>query len=378
MKQTGFARYEKLTRDVSPNELATLLKVSSALASTLDLAEVLRIAIESVAGLLGLDTGAVYTLEGETLRLGATIPPLPPQFPDELRLACLADHPHILEAVTKKSPVFLEDSRLAQLSPAEKIVVDSRHLVSILYFPLVLKESVIGTFIVGTTSEIRCFTASEIDLCHILAFQVSLAIANAQLYAKAQQAILDLTQAYDATLAGWSQVLDMRDHATDEHTHRVADLTVALARKMGVPESGWGHIRRGALLHDIGKMCIPDAILQKPGVLTDAEWVIMQTHPEKAHQLLSTIDYLAPAIDIPYCHHEKWDGSGYPRGLKGEEIPLVARIFAVVDVYDAITSDRPYGKAWSKEKALAHIQEQSGKHFYPAAVDAFLEILKGE
>jgi PAS domain S-box-containing protein/putative nucleotidyltransferase with HDIG domain len=192
-----------------------------------------------------------------------------------------------------------------------------------------------------------------------------------------QSAHIDLVQAYEATIEGWSRALDLRDHETEGHTQRVAEMTVKLASAVGIPDPDWIHIRRGALLHDIGKMCIPDAILQKPGVLTDAEWVIMQTHPEKAYQLLSTIDYLAPAIDIPYCHHEKWDGSGYPRGLKGEEIPLVARIFAVVDVYDAITSDRPYGKAWSKERALAHIQEQSGKHFYPAAVEAFLEILEG-
>ncbi|CAG0980721.1 Cyclic di-GMP phosphodiesterase response regulator RpfG [Anaerolineales bacterium] len=368
--------YENLTAQTPAKELWTLLKVSSSLASTLDLTEVLQIAIESAADLLGFESGAIYTLENNLLYLGATTPPLTPQFPNELRLAQLCDHPHIERVVSTKKPVYLDDARSALLSPAEKMVVDSRHLVSILYFPLMLKEIVTGVFIVGTTEKVRQFTKSEMDLCHILSFQVSLAVANAQLYKKAQQALAELSQAYDSTLKGWSQVLDMRDHVTDEHTNRVAELTVALAARMDISDDELGHIRRGALLHDIGKMAIPDAILQKPDVLTADEQEIMKTHPEKAYRLLSQIDYLAPAMDIPYCHHEKWDGTGYPRGLKGEEIPLSARLFAVVDVYDALTTDRPYRKAWSREKALAHIQEQSGGHFCPQVVDAFLEIMR--
>lgn len=375
MRRVEFAEYEKITRQVSAKELSTLLKVSSSLASTLDLTEILQIAIESVIELLGLGTGAIYTLENETLYLGATTPPLPPQMPEDLLHSNLEDHPHIKNAVLTKSPVYLQDGRTELLSPAEQIVVNSRHLISILYFPLLLKEDVLGVFIVGTTNETRQFTNEEIDLCHILAYEVSLAIANAQLYKKAQQAVIELAQAYDATLEGWSRVLDMRDHATDEHTQRVTRLTIALAEKMGIPKSEMSHVRRGALLHDIGKMAIPDSILQKPDRLSDTEMAIMRTHPEKAHEILSHIDYLSPAIDIPYCHHEKWDGTGYPRNLKGEEIPLSARLFAVVDVFDALTSDRPYRKAWEKEKALTYIQEQSGKHFFPDAVEAFVALL---
>lgn len=378
MRRVEFAEYEKITRQVSAKELSTLLKVSSSLASTLDLTEILQIAIESVIELLGLGTGAIYTLENETLYLGATTPPLPPQMPEDLLHSNLEDHPHIKNAVLTKSPVYLRDGRTELLSPAEQIVVNSRHLISILYFPLLLKEDVLGVFIVGTTNEIRQFTNEEIDLCHILAYEVSLAIANAQLYKKAQQAVIELAQAYDATLEGWSRVLDMRDHATDEHTQRVTRLTIALAEKMGIPKSEMSHVRRGALLHDIGKMAIPDSILQKPDRLSDTEMAIMRTHPEKAHEILSHIDYLSPAIDIPYCHHEKWDGTGYPRNLKGEEIPLSARLFAVVDVFDALTSDRPYRKAWEKEKALTYIQEQSGKHFFPDAVEAFVALLSSE
>jgi HD-GYP domain-containing protein (c-di-GMP phosphodiesterase class II) len=375
MGHIGSISYDELSKHVSAKELSTLLKVSSVLASTLELTEVLQVAIESATDLVGLDTGAIYLLVKETLYLGATTPPLPSRFPDELRFAHINDHPHIKKAITTKVPVYLDDARTTSLSPAEQVVVDSRHLVSILYFPLLLKDKATGAFIIGTTDKTRQFSEKEIDLCNILSFQVALAVANAQLYQNTQQAMVDLTRAYDATLEGWSRVLEMRDHDTDEHTHRVTDLTVVLARRMGVPESELGHIRRGALLHDIGKMGIPDSILQKPDVLSADEWAIMQTHPELAYQFLSRIDYLVPALDIPYCHHERWDGEGYPRKLRGEEIPLAARIFAVVDVFDALTSDRPYRKAWKKEDALAHLREQSGKYFFPEAVKSFLELL---
>lgn len=370
------ASNEELAKRIPSKELSTLLKVSNSLASTLELPEVLQIAIESATDLLNLDTGAIYTLENGGLRLGATTPPLPDQFPDELRHANLWDHPHIEKAISTKKPVYLDNARTEPLTAAEKTVVDTRHLVSILYFPLLLKEEAIGTFIVGTTNEIRSFTNTQINVCHLLSGQVSFAIANAKLYSEAQQAISDLNQAYDATLEGWSRLLDMRDHLTDSHTHRVAKLAVALARRMGIPESEMVNIRRGAFLHDIGKIGIPDAILQKPDELSETELAIIKTHPEKAYEILSHIDHLKNALDIPYCHHEKWDGSGYPRNLKGKEIPIAARIFAVVDVYDAITSDRPYREVWNKDKALKHIQSESGKYFDPEVVEAFIEMIK--
>ena len=376
MESRKFESYEAITDRIPAKELSTLLKVSSSLASTMDLAEVLQIAIESAVDLIRWDTGAIYTLENGTLQLGATVPSLPPQLPAELLQARLVDHPHIQDSISRKSPVYLPDARRSPLSPAEKIVVDSRGLVSILYFPLMLRETAMGVFILGTADHISPLPETELDLCYILSYQVSLAIANAQLYRKAQEAVSGIMQAYDATLAGWSRMLDMRDHVTDKHTHRVAALTVALAQRMGIPESELGNIRRGALLHDIGKMAIPDAILQKGSDLNDEELAIMRTHPEKAYQILIQIEYLHPTMEIPYAHHEKWDGTGYPRGLKGEAIPLAARIFAVVDVYDALTSDRPYRSAWSKEQALDYLQEQSGKHFFPDAVTAFLELVR--
>jgi HD-GYP domain-containing protein (c-di-GMP phosphodiesterase class II) len=157
----------------------------------------------------------------------------------------------------------------------------------------------------------------------------------------------------------------------------VTDLTVELAQRMGINDEELVHMRRGALLHDIGKMGVPDGILLKPGALTADEWVIMRQHPAFAYELLYPVHYLRPALDIPYCHHEKWDGSGYPRGLKGEQIPRSARIFAVVDVWDALRSDRPYRPAWPVEKVRLHIREQSGQHFDPVVVEAFLGLETG-
>lgn len=186
-----------------------------------------------------------------------------------------------------------------------------------------------------------------------------------------------LLKAYEATIEGWSHAMDLRDRETEGHSHRVAGMTVELAEKFGLGEDELVQVRRGALLHDMGKLGIPDHILHKPGSLTDEEWETMRKHPQFAYDMLYRIEYLRPAMDIPYCHHEKWDGSGYPRGLKGEEIPAPARLFAIVDVWDALTSDRPYRSAWSEEKALAYIKEQSGRHFDPKIVELFLQY-KGE
>lgn len=208
-----------------------------------------------------------------------------------------------------------------------------------------------------------------------MAGQVAIAIDNAELLHNLQQSNIRLIQAYEATIEGWAKALELRDRETEGHSQRVVDLTVKIARHLGIDEEEIAHIRRGALLHDIGKMGVPDSILLKPSKLTDEEWEIMKMHPVYAYQLLSKIEYLRPAIDISYCHHERWDGSGYPRGLKGEEIPLSARIFAVIDVYDALTSDRPYRKAWTKEEAISYIKEQSGKQFDPKVVEVFLEVI---
>jgi putative two-component system response regulator len=184
-----------------------------------------------------------------------------------------------------------------------------------------------------------------------------------------------LLSAYDATIAGWSRAMEMRDRETDGHAQRVTELTLRLAREIGISEDDLVHIRRGALLHDMGKLGIPDSILHKTGALTPVEWNIMCQHPQYAYDMLSPIEYLRLALDIPYCHHEKWDGTGYPRGLKGEQIPLSARIFMVADVWDALTTDRPYRRALGEEMALEYLREQSGKHFDPSMVELFCKVM---
>lgn len=208
-----------------------------------------------------------------------------------------------------------------------------------------------------------------------LAGQAAIAIDNASLFENLQRTNYELEKAYDATIEGWSHALDLRDRETEGHTLRVTEMALTLARLMNMEEEKLIHMRRGGLLHDIGKLGVPDGILLKPGTLTEEEWIIMRKHPSFAHEWLAPIAYLRKAIEIPYCHHEKWDGSGYPRGLWGQAIPLTSRIFAVADVWDALTSDRPYRKAWSYEKALAYIRENSGSHFDPDVVKFFISYM---
>lgn len=169
------------------------------------------------------------------------------------------------------------------------------------------------------------------------------------------------------------QFFKQYNQETEAHSQRVVQMTMQLACRLGVEGTRLEHMYYGALLHDIGKLCIPDSVLLKPGPLTEREWEIMRQHPVYAVHLLEPIAALRSAIHIPYCHHEKWDGSGYPRGLKGDEIPLEARIFAVIDVWDALVNDRIYRPAWSKEKALQYLRQQNGKHFDPEVTKVFLE-----
>lgn len=211
----------------------------------------------------------------------------------------------------------------------------------------------------------------------MLAGQAAIAIDNAMMFKEIQRSNLELSLAYDATIEGFSRALDLRDRETEEHTRRVTDITVKMAVRLGVDESEIVHLRRGAILHDVGKVAIPDHILFKPGPLADDEWIIMRRHPIIAVELLSPVSYLEPALTIPHWHHEKWDGSGYPDRLGAEEIPFHARMFALVDVYDALTSDRPYRAAWSKQDTIHYIKSQSGRHFDPKLVPEFLHMVSG-
>ena len=240
--------------------------------------------------------------------------------------------------------------------------------------PLITKGQVLGV--------LEIFHRSPLDPDHDwleflegLAEQASIAIGDAELFENLQHSNTQLSRAYDATIAGWSHAMDLRDEETEGHTQRVTEKTLNLAMAFGVEAEELVNIRRGALLHDIGKMGIPDEILRKAGPLTDSEWEVMRKHPRYAYDMLSPIEYLHLALDIPYCHHEKWDGTGYPRGLKGEQIPFAARLFAVVDVWDALSSDRPYRKKWPEQKVRGHIRAQKGLHFEARIVDVFFKML---
>ncbi|MBK9924976.1 MAG: GAF domain-containing protein [Anaerolineales bacterium] len=240
--------------------------------------------------------------------------------------------------------------------------------------PLIAQGEVKGVLEIFHRSRISP-DSEWLSFLEMLAGQATIAIESATLFENLQHTNEELLKAYDATIEGWSHALDLRDKETEGHTLRVTELTVELARAFGFNGKELTYVRWGSLLHDIGKMGVPDHILFKEDQLTDEEWNIMRQHPIHAHNMLRPIQYLRSALDIPYCHHEKWDGTGYPRGLKGEEIPLAARIFAIVDIWDALTSDRPYRAAWSHEKTLAYIQEKIGSHFDPHVAEVFIKLM---
>jgi len=264
----------------------------------------------------------------------------------------------------------LSDSKWSQRSE----MVSEEEFVTYFGVPLIAKGQIKGVL------ETYHRTPAEPDaewrnFLETLAGQAAIAIDNSVLFEELQQTNMNLSLAYDATIEGWSKALDLRDQGTEGHTMRVADMTVKMADLMRIGSADLIHIRRGALLHDIGKMGIPDSVLSKTGTLSEEEWAIMRRHPEFAYEMLSPISYLRPAIDIPYGHHERWDGSGYPRHLSGEQIPLAARIFAVVDVYDSMISDRPYRKTSSKQAAVDYVRMNSGILFDPRVVEAFLKLV---
>ena len=249
--------------------------------------------------------------------------------------------------------------------------------ISYIGVPLIVKGQIKGLFELYHRSP---FEPKDewMQFMQTLAGQAAIAIDNAQLFDNLQRSNQEIRQAYDTTLEGWARALELRDRETEGHTRRVTQRTMDLARFMNISEDELVNIYRGVLLHDIGKMGVPDQILRKTGPLTDPEWAEMRKHPQHAFNLLSPIPYLRPALDIPYCHHEHWDGSGYPRGLKGEQIPLSARIFSVIDIWDALLSDRPYRNAWPEDKVITYIKDISGTILDPGVVEAFLKMVYGK
>lgn len=257
---------------------------------------------------------------------------------------------------------------------AQSPLLEGEKFVAYYVVPLIAKGQVKGVLEVLHRSPLS-FNEESISFLDALAAQAAIVIDNATLFSDLQRSNEELVLAYDSTIEGWARALELRDQETEGHTQRAAELTLQIASAMRIKEEEMVHVRRGALLHDIGKMSIPDSILFKKGPLTEEEWKIMRRHPVYAYQLLSRIAYLRPAIDIPYCHHERWDGKGYPRGLKGEEIPLSARIFAVADTWDALYSERRYHPAWPEERVREHIRSLAGTQLDPDVVDVFLNMM---
>lgn len=278
-------------------------------------------------------------------------------------------------AALERLPLIVADLAQAGDRFVRKDLLQPEAFVAYHAIPLVAKGVVHGVLELFHRAPLEPEPA-WLDFRDALAGQAAIALDNAHLFSGLARANADLLLAYDTTIEGWSRALDLRDQETLGHTIRVTELALDVARLAGMVDAELVQVRRGALLHDIGKMGVPDEILLKPGPLTDAEMAIMRQHPVVAYELLRPIAYLRAALDIPYCHHEKWDGTGYPRGLAGDEIPLAARLFAVVDVWDALRSDRPYRSGWPEDRVLEHLRKGAGTHFDPRAVEAFFQIIE--
>jgi PAS domain S-box-containing protein len=278
------------------------------------------------------------------------------------------------QAAQQRRTVNVPDLRHVGSKFVNKDLLSGEEFVAYYGVPLIAQNKVIGVLNIFNRSPLYPDQA-WLDFMEALASQAAIAIGSATLFDDLQQSNYDLSQAYDKTIEGWSRAMDLRDHETEGHTQRVTELTIKLARNFGLHDEEISQIRRGALLHDMGKMGIPDSILLKPGPLSDEEWKIMKQHPQLAFDMLSPITFLKQALDIPFCHHEKWDGTGYPQGLKELQIPIAARLFAVVDVWDALHSNRPYRKAWKGNRVIEYIKSKSGKQFDPKIVNLFVGMM---
>jgi response regulator RpfG family c-di-GMP phosphodiesterase/putative methionine-R-sulfoxide reductase with GAF domain len=350
--------------------LEALRSIDTAINSGLDINLTLKLLLEQVADQLGAHAAGVMILDQESQRFHNAARRGFQTSALQQSSVSMGDGYAGRAALERRTicvPNLADDASTFKNSPH----FTKEGFVSLVSTPLIAKGKVTGVLEVFHREPLK-MNPDWIAFLETLAGEAAIAIDSIQIFDHLQRSNTDLISAYHATIEGWSRALDLRDKETEGHTQRVTEITLQLAREMEMSSTDTVHIQRGALLHDIGKMGVPDSILHKPGPLTDEEWVIMRKHPNFAYDLISPIEYLRPSLDIPYCHHEKWDGTGYPRGLKGEQIPLSARLFAVVDVWDALTSDRPYRAAWTAERALTHIQEQTGTHFDPQVVEVFV------
>lgn len=360
--------YRTVERQI--NRLQTLRSIDRTISSSLDINITLNIILEHVLSQLEVDAACILLLDQDSKTLSY-------KKSRGFKTSALTST-HLLvgkgyagQAVLENKPVHISN-----LTKNPGKFIQSRYLQDenfVFYYalPLNFKGKIRGVLELFNRSQ-RQINQEWKNYADTLGGQAAIAIDNAEMFEDLQSTNLELSQAYDSTLQGWARALEMKDHETEGHSKRVVNLTLDIARELNIPPEDMIHVRRGALLHDVGKIAIPDKILLKPGKLTEDEWEEIRKHPLYAEKMLKPIQYITPALDIPLYHHERWDGSGYPAGLTGENIPLAARIFAVVDVWDALRSDRPYRKAWSQQQAIQYIKEKSGKEFDPQVVTVFL------
>jgi len=362
--------YEQTQRRLS--QLSALREIDQAISSSLDVHVTLNVILDEVTSLLHVDAADVLLMDKTSLKLvyaegrGFHTPAIKQS---SLRL----DQGTAALARLGRHLLQVADIRASGGQFARSELLAGENFVGHASVPLMVKGKLVGLLEVFQRGPLAA-DADWLEFLEALAGQAAIALDSAEMFNNLQHSNTALQLAYDATIEGWSRALDLRDRETEGHSQRVTELTLKLAAAMGTDSARLVHLRRGALLHDIGKMGVPDHILLKPGPLTDEEWVSMRRHPTLAYEMLAPISYLRPALEIPYCHHEKWDGKGYPRGLRGEQIPLAARMFAVVDVWDALRSERPYRPAWPEQRVREHIRALAGTHFDPAAAAAFLAL----
>jgi PAS domain S-box-containing protein/putative nucleotidyltransferase with HDIG domain len=352
-------------------QFKALSEIDHAILSNLDLQYNLRLLVENVVNQLAVDAANVMLFDPVMQTLESVQGAGFHTRAFEHRIISLGEG-YAGKAVEERKIIHVEQLEIQRDNPRLAKALVGEGFTSYYGIPLIAKGELRGVLEIFSRSPLGP-DEEWFGLLNALASRAALAIDTIKVLENLERSNQDLTLSYDATIEGWSKALDLRDRETEGHSQRVTGLGLELARRIGLNQKQLRNFRRGALLHDIGKMGVPDTILFKPGSLTDEEWVIMKQHTVFAQEMLIDIAYLKDALEIPYSHHERWDGSGYPQGLKGEEIPLAARIFAVADVFDALTSDRPYRKAWSKEKTITYIKEESGILFDPAVVDVFLK-----
>jgi len=356
-------------------KLTSLRDIDSAIASSFDLRLTLNILMDQTLSHLNVDAVSIglYHPDLQTITylqgVGFNIPsPTRPQMRIGEGLAG--------QVIVRQQTVHITNLQNAP-EAINELLIKREGFVTYIGIPLIVKGQIKGVFEVFQRSPLSP-TPDWMDFLRTLSGQAAIAIDSSQLFENLQRSNQELIQAYDTTLEGWARALELRDRETEGHTRRVTELTMRLARYMGVADNEMVNIYRGVLLHDIGKMGVPDHILKKRGKLTPEEWVEMRQHPTYAYNLLSPISFLRGAVDIPYCHHEHWNGGGYPRGLKGEQIPLAARIFSVIDNWDALLSDRPYRKAWPRDKVKSYLKECVGTILDPRIVTIFLSMIEDE